>query len=282
MKEIKILEEENSILVDDKYDVSDIEFFPEAKKFKVDSSLKDDVFYNYSTYEYKIYPDPIEVSVRLLEKSSEPPKELSVKDGVVLESEMKKDNSFLFKDHLESLSKQVKWNKLELSRAYEVVLFILSKHPEIISPEEYRRYLRHTEQRIKAGLDKVDEKLKKEKDSGLHINNNECKSIWYSEEIPEKEYKEKTEYVEKNFYTPLFDEKSSEYSRISREEFYSSFEIIKHIDYLLNKKEIPQVRESNEKISKTKGIIISLLLTLFISWVVSWFVDINPFLIFVL
>lgn len=40
-------------------------------------------------------------------------------------------------------------------------------------------------------------------------------------------------------------------------------------------------KEIEPKISKMKGFVISLLLTLFLSWAVSWFVDINPFLIFV-
>ena len=64
--------------------------------------------------------------------------------------------------------------------------------------------------------------------------------------------------------------------------YYSSVDILENIETFLNKKPTSVKNEAEPKISKTKGFVISLLLTLFLSWIVSWFVDINPFLIFVL
>ena len=50
MKKIDVFDEENSIVIDDKYDVTTFEVFPEAKKITVSSSKKEDCFYNYLTY----------------------------------------------------------------------------------------------------------------------------------------------------------------------------------------------------------------------------------------
>jgi hypothetical protein len=88
-KEVEIYDDENSISIDDRYTWDTIDFFPEQKKFTVRSSIKEDVHYNNSTIEYKISANPIELQMRTLELWHEPPKEYSIRDGVVLESELK-------------------------------------------------------------------------------------------------------------------------------------------------------------------------------------------------
>jgi|GEM_PF-5542408 len=90
MKTVEIFDEENSIVIDDQYTTDTLEFFPDKKIFEISSSIKDDAFYNYIKYEYKISANPIKLEYRLTERSYKPPKEYAVKDGVVLESEITK------------------------------------------------------------------------------------------------------------------------------------------------------------------------------------------------
>ena len=110
------------------------------------------------------------------------------------------------------------------------------------------------------------------------------RTIWCSkskqDSMSEEETKKAIEH-QKKLHELFFDEKSKEYVGVSDGEFRSSKEILENIETFLNKKSTVK-KEAEPKISKTKGFILSLLLTLFLSWVVSWFVDINPFLIFIL
>lgn len=302
MKKIEIFDEENSITIDDQFDTTNFTFYPEDKKFEVSRSIKDDYFYSKQIIEYKISANPIEIQMRTLESSSEPPKEYSIKDGVVLESELIKNKAAtrFFPDRIKKLKEDVEWNAVPLLGGYcEVNLYILSKHPEIISKENYRKFIRQAEQRINIGLSKIENYLKEKDETGLKIIDGKYgRMIWYPEselgekerekycELPEEkreksEYGKKIEYVEK-FKEALFNEKSSNYCGISENEFGSSLEILKYLNKLLNQKEASKIEEPVKKLSKTKGLIISLILTLFISWIISWFVDINPFLIFIL
>jgi len=296
-KEVEIFDEENSIVIDDEHTTDTFDFYPAEKKFKVSSSIKDDVFYNNSIIEYKISDDPIELKMRTIELSHEPPMEYSIKDGVVLESEIKKKD-FVMPDRIENLKKQIDWSKIPIFGNYEVNLYILSKHPEIISIDEYRKFLRQSLERIKDGVSKVKEMVKKDA-HGLEIHTGDYgMSIWYPDNESEKKeseaywdlpkekqdsspYGKKLKYVE-DFNELLFNEKSSNYAGISEDEFRSNNEIVEYIQKLLDKKDEPAKKEVEPKISKTKGFIISLLITLILSWVVSWFVDINPFLIFII
>lgn len=254
MKTVEIFDEENSIVIDDQYDTTDFTFYPENKTFKVSRSVKDDAFYSNQTIEYKISANPIELQMRTLESSHEPPLEYSIKDGVVLESELKKKDS-IFPDRIENLKKETEWTKISLLGNCEVNLYILSLHPEIISKNEYRKFLRETEQRIKTGLIKIEKRLKEKDKTGLQVLEGEYgRQIWYpldqANEQAKKEYIESSEekrtetkyaklvdYVEKSFYIPLFEEKSPEYCGISRDEFGQSSEILKYIDKLLNEKD---------------------------------------------
>lgn len=145
MKKLEIFDKENSIVVEDEYNVTTYKIFPETKKLTIESSIKEDCFFNYLTYEYKISSFSVELQIRLLEKSSEPPPDqYQVKDGVVLESEILKDKnkslSKMIQEQISKLKEEVEWNKIEILGNYEVNLYILSKHPEIISNEEYRRF----------------------------------------------------------------------------------------------------------------------------------------------
>ncbi len=306
MKKVDIFDEENSIMIDNQHTDDTFDFFPEQKKFKVSSSIKDDVFYNYSTVEYKISVNPIELQMRTIELSHEPPKEYSIKDGVVLESEIKKDN-ILFPDRIENLRKEVEWTKVSLLGNYEINLYILSKHPEIISKEDYRKFLRQSIEKVKLGVSKVEEAVKKDT-HGLEIHTGEYgKSIWYPDSEAEKKeskeywdlpkenrevskYGKKLEYVEK-FNDSLFKEDSTNYVGVSDLEFRNSKELVEYIEKLLDRKEIispskEQVApQQSNQINKTISVLIYLLTVFFIilkltgsiDW--NWFAVISPVLI---
>ncbi|PIZ76620.1 hypothetical protein COY05_00570 [Candidatus Peregrinibacteria bacterium CG_4_10_14_0_2_um_filter_38_24] len=233
MKKIEIFDDEDSISIEDNILTTSIDFSIEAKEFEVSSSIKDDCYLNKQKYQYKISTDPIEVYIRLLESSSEPPLVYSVKDGVVL----KEDKSLTGEEN--TLKKEVEWNKVVLASSPELLFFILSRHPEVISRNEYRRFLRQTYQRIRLGLTKIEEMLKEKDDTGLEISEGDYGNrLWYTDgETSEKILKKRVEYVENNFKKPLFSEKSSDYCGLSEYEFQESSSILRHIDYLLSEKE---------------------------------------------
>ncbi len=298
-KEVEIFDDENSIVINDEHTTNTFDFFPGEKKIKIDVSINDDYHHNYSTIEYKISDDPIELKMRTVELYHEfvGGKDNSIKDGVVLESELRK-NKFNNQERIDDLKKEVEWSKVPIFGNPEVNLYILSKHPEIISKDEYRRFLRQSVERINDGIAKVKELVKKDS-HGLEIHTGDYgMSIWYPDNESEKKeseaywdlpkekrddsaYGKKMKYVD-DFNKSLFDEKSSSYVGISEIEFRSSDEIVEYVQKLLDKKDEPAKKEVEPKTSKIKKIIISLILTFLLSWIVSWFVDINPFLIFVL
>jgi len=257
MTEIEIFSDENSISFSDEHHDSTLEFFPETKEFKSTLSLKDDVYYRNELYEYRLSANPIEVFVRLIERSDEPPMHYVVKDGVVLGDEIKKDNKFMRQDFIDGLKKDVTWQKIELPGGYAQLFFILSLHPEIISKNEYRKFLRETEQRIKTGLAKIEEGLRAKDKTGLQILEGEYgKQLWYPDanKMSDEERDKKFDYIEKTFNEPLFNEKSPEYCGISKYEFQESPSILKHMDKLLNEKEKsdPQKKASEEKKSPVR------------------------------
>lgn len=283
-RSVEIFDEENSIIIDDEYDVADFKFYFEKKKFKITDSIKDDPHTNYLEYEYKISSNPIEMYIRLTEKSSEPPFQDSVKDGVVLESEIKKGN--FLANTIEDLTKEVEWNKIGIFGNYEVNLYILSKHPEIISQEEYRKFLRQSIERIKKGVDKVEEAVKKDKHNLQIHSYNSGKGIWYPEskseekeseaywDLPKEKrdnspYGKKLKYVE-DFNKSLFDEKSPSYIGISENEFGNNDEIVKYIQKLLKQdlepapktKDVPTEKQLEK--NKTYTVLVYLTTALFI------------------
>lgn len=311
MKQVDIYEEDGdcSIVIDEDFDTTDFNFHPENKRFEVSQSIKNDCFYNNQIIEYKISADPVELWMRTLESSHEPPKEYSIRDGVVLESALKENS--LFPDRIEKLKKEVEWAKVPIFGHPEVNLYILSKHPEIISKDDYRRFLRQSLERIKLGVSKVENIVKGDSNDlvKLKIESSEdgsSKGIWYVTDESEKEESDaywklseedrakslrgkKIKYVE-NFTEPLFAENSPKYVGITDWEFRNSKEITEHLEKLLDKKDIPVKKEevtpqNNNQTNKTITVLIYLLTVFFIilkltdsvDW--SWFAVIAPVLI---
>jgi hypothetical protein len=290
-KKVEIFDEEDSIVIDDQYDTTTLEFHADKKNFTASSRLKDDVFYSYQMYEYRITTDPIGLEIRLLESSHEPPKEYSVRDGVVLESEIRK-NRFA-SDRIEMLKKQVEWSKVDLLGHYEVNLYILSKHPEIISIEEYRKFMRQTVERTKSALFKVEQFLKEHDTTGLQIiTGADGKHIWYPEGhgCPDDNREDAAEHLRSNILAPLFGKESVTYCGITKEDFQRSDEVIAYLENLLNQKQKPAKKNNTSasaqpirvRIYKYFAIgltivFIFLKLSDSIDW--NWFAVLSPFLI---
>jgi len=289
---IEIFEEDgdNTLSFGDKYADFTIDIYSDSKTYQSRMNLKDDVYYRTEKFEYRIKTNPLKVETRLTERVDEPPERYCVKDGVVLESDILADRkemamSSMTKEFIDGLKKEVEWHEDWVGNP--VSMYILSKHPEIVTPDDYRRNLRQLSEKIKNATLKVEKALKSDK-MGLQVTDEwegSGRTIWYSkskqDELSEEETKKAIEHVHK-IQEKLFDEKSSEYVGVSEGEFRSSVDILENIETFLNKKPTSVKKEAEPKISKTKGFIISLILTLLLSWVVSWFVDINPFLIFVI
>ncbi len=250
MRTVDIDNEDNSLVIDTDFTTDTFYFYPEEKKFKLSSSIKDDVFYNTSIIEYRVSAHPIELQMRTIELSHEPPLEYSIRDGVVLESEIIK-NKFNRPKRVQELKEQTEWMKIPLLNNLEVNLHILSIHSEIISKEENRRFLRQSLERIKLGLSKTQSAIEKDK-NGLRILTGEYgKQIWYPNvsdeefkkylDLPEEKRKDtpfgkKIEYAQK-FNDSLFNEKFPNYVGISETEFKNSDKIIKYIQKLVDEKE---------------------------------------------
>ena len=113
MRTVNIFDDENSVVIEDDFDITNFTFYPKEKRFEVSQSIKDDCFFNNSIIEYKISQNPLELWMRTLECYSEPPIEYSIKDGVVLESELRK-KSFL-SGRLKTLEKKLNGRKFQYS-----------------------------------------------------------------------------------------------------------------------------------------------------------------------
>jgi len=262
--------DKNIISRDDGYSAVVSEFFPEEKRFKSSHTfrLQSGTTYTCEMYEYKISssPNPTEVHVRLMDFSEglSPNNRYSVRDGVVLENE-------IARDRIKGFQKEILWKKVELSdggsrtHGYAQLFFILSKHPEIVSKAEYVDFLNKIHRRIAAGLGNIHEALKKDKEMGSLfeiVNESNGQIITYRNfrnyrgapkdafsillftgimlpvAIPPSLSKDKKSYLEnllKKFEDSVYDENSTEYSGISKHEFYSCIEILSHIDQLLKK-----------------------------------------------
>jgi len=246
-KTVDIIDEENSIVITDDFSTDTFDFFRDKKTFKVSSSINEDVHYNYQTIEYRISSSPIRLEMRTVESSSEPPLEYSIQDGVVLESELKQ-GKFMLAGTLERLRESVEWRDIPIFGHTEVNLYILAMHPDIISPEEYRRFLRQSVEKLKAGAAKVEAVVKSDK-HGLAISTGEYgKGIWYAvadkegefdaywklsdEKKKESAYGKKLDYVRK-LMDSLFTESSPKYIGISEMEWKSE-DVIPYLEKLLS------------------------------------------------
>jgi hypothetical protein len=262
MTKPEIFDEDNEILIEDDYSSNTITFYPDRKRFTVDFYLKEDAFASEEIFEYKISTDPIEVYIRLLQSSTEPPLEYKVKDGVVLESEILKNNSISGASSVEELKKSVEWHKLQLVGGHLVMLYVLTKHPEIISKEDARKFLRQSAERIKTGLMKIEKFLKEKPNNELQILEREYSIyIWYPDDkrrSTDEEQKKAVEYVETEIQKPLFTPDSVDYSGISLDEFGTSKEILGFIEDLLSKIKVTNaavttpVAETVQNVSHTK------------------------------
>lgn len=276
MKLVEIFDDEDSVVIDDEFSTNTWTLSMQSKKLTLSSSIKNDCFFNSQIYEYKISNDPVGLTMRLLEASSEPPKEFSVKDGVVLETEIisGKEDYFLkiARDRVNELKKSVEWNKVDLFGNYEVNLYLLSKHPEIISKEDYRKFLRYSVERIKMGVLKVEEVVKNDVHD-LELSNGEYgKYISYCESEAEKiereehwklklsnekkidsNYGKKLEYIEK-LNGSLFKDDSQKFVGVSDYEFRYSNELVEYIEKVLdNKQDISNKNKVDTFKSKDSG-----------------------------
>lgn len=169
MTKIEISDENKAITLKDAYSDVTLKFFPDKKEFEQVRIIQE--HYSTQKYEYKISTDPVGVSVRLIEAYDEPPLEYVVKDGVVLESEIlsrEYPGSLVdTKSMVENLRHNIDWHEVWIGSP--AIFYILSKHPEIVSEKEYRRFLRKTDERIKNGLIKIEKFLKENDVTGLQI-----------------------------------------------------------------------------------------------------------------
>lgn len=243
--EIEIFEEDgdHTLSLDNEHADFTIDVDPESKTYSSRMSLKDDVYYRTQLYEYRIATNPVKVEIRLVERKDEPPERYCVKDGVVLESDILAERGKLMtsmtKEFIDDLKKEVEWH--EEWAGDPVSMYLLSKHPNVISPDDYRRYLRQLSEKIKAGTQKVREVLESDK-TGLQVTDEykmSGRTIWYplakQEEMSEDAIKKAIEHVEK-LREKLFDEKSPDFVGISDGEFSSGEDTLKHIEVFLNKK----------------------------------------------
>jgi hypothetical protein len=211
------------------------------------------------------------------------------------------------KEHIEELKKQIEWSKVDIFGHYETNLYILSKHPEIIPKEDYRKFLRQSIEKIKLGVSNVEEAVKNDTHGVQIVTGDYGKSIWYADneedkkerdeyyELPEVEqdkskYGKKLKYVEK-FNESLFKKDDTKYVGISDLEFRNSKALLEYMESLLEKKETVFARkeetapQDGNQTNKTISVLIYLLTVFFIilkltdsvDW--NWFAVISPVLI---
>lgn len=275
--EIDILDSENELWVDETHDNFHIEVSPEQKLFTRKTRAKEDVYYRTETYKYQIETHPIKVSCKLVERYDEPPLEYMVRDGIVLESDILNRSKFLGKSLVEDLKKQVEWNELTLPSSSVLVAFLLSRHPELVSKEDFKRYVRQNTERIKLGIDKVKKYLEvyNQKSLGV-ITNTEygTNAIWVAEaEVPESddELTKLSEYIEEKVHPVLFKENSKDYVGINESEFYAGSRIVEKLEHFLDDKNYKsdtetEVVKSDTGLGKYKWLILIILSVVALSW----------------
>jgi len=254
---IEIFEEdgENTLSFDNEHADFTIEVYPELKTYQSRMSLKDDCYYRTQKFEYRIKTNPIKLETRLIERVDEPPERYCVKDGVVLESDILAERgdliSSITKEFITDLKKKVVWHEEWVGDP--VSMYILSKHPDIISSDDYRRYLRQLSEKIRSATQKVEKFLESES-TGLKVTDEyegSGRTVWYprvkQDAMSDEESKKAIEHAKK-VRERLFDEKSKDYVEISEGEFNSSKEILEHIETFLDKKPTPAKKE-NKRIS---------------------------------
>jgi hypothetical protein len=126
---------------------------PRPNHFRLDSQF--DTTRSKRLYEYKL--EDTRVLFRLIDHQYEDigvPKYHDVRDGVVLESDMRKrdaESQFHInnvEDKIRDLQKEVQWQKMESTWGLGLRYFIISRK---LPPPDARRYLRQEMERLKAG-----------------------------------------------------------------------------------------------------------------------------------
>lgn len=135
--------------------------------FKFEIDIKSQTYTTYhrddstfiQKYEYKI--NGTDVYERVLEQhqSGLGYDTFKIRDGVVIESEIRREyreHSLVAKcfgsieERINEYKKETEWHKMTVC---ETKYFILSKHPEYNSKNEFRRFLRTEEERLKNGIE---------------------------------------------------------------------------------------------------------------------------------
>jgi hypothetical protein len=169
-----------------------------------------------------------------------------------LESDIRKERNFRADEFIDDLKKEVEWHEEWVGDP--VGMYILSKNPETISQEDYRRYLRQLSEKIKTSTQKIEKALASD-NTGLQVTDeytNSGRTIWYpkskQDQMSEEELKtgvERQRIAQERF----FDEKSNDYVGISEGEFRMGEQILKNIEVFLNKKPTRAKKEEVKKVS---------------------------------
>jgi hypothetical protein len=213
--------------------------------------------YYFTILEYKIEINPLKFSVITTDKYFEDRKEnkeYTIKNSVVLESDLKKDIYFT-KEKLEELKKQVLWDSVEDLTGSKLALFSFYNHPEIIPKNDFLKFLQQNRERILVGLIKIENYIKKYNDIEL-FDTEWGKSI---------RYKNSADEINKNIindprFVKLFDKTSNEYPEISSSELVFSKVRISFLNQMLEidelaKEQKKETRNKKGKIYKTNWLI---------------------------
>jgi hypothetical protein len=215
------------------------------KRYELWSHVKDDVESLRCEYEYRVKADPVRVESRLVQRlEGPPPGRCVVKDGVVLEAEILSRHT----GDSRMLAMMTYWVekklKIEIEWHSEAVwepisMYLLSKHSEIVSRDEFRKHLRGLAQGIESATLKV-EKFLEAHAAGLEVTDDYTisgRSIWYPESQREAmsagEIRKAVKRVGR-IKERLFNEGSEDYVGISETEFRLAPETLRTIEMYLS------------------------------------------------
>ena len=214
----------------------EVEILPSEMKLKFYGHPPDYDSQFYSTYQYRI--NGTNIDQKLTEQHCEHPGEkceYDVKDGVILESEIHlkdKENRFSFtkvEEKIAELKKDIEWHPIFSNK---IKYFVLSKHSELLSRQEYKKYLRQEMERIKTGCGKI-----------LELGASHGAKLTRGEYGIEAHFSDKVSDNEKElFWKEVLIDTAFVESGISRREFDDAPEIISYISELLGEKSTVSVK----------------------------------------